>query len=60
MATLADLQAAVARIGTDVEALIAAETPTDLQAEFDALNATAATAEAALPAPEPADEPAAE
>lgn len=51
VATLADLEAAVARIDADIQALIAAITPVDFQAQVDALNAAATSAEAAVPPP---------
>lgn len=58
MATLDELQAAVDRIGKDVTELIAAQVPVDFQPQIDALNASAASAEAALPAAPVAEPPA--
>lgn len=50
MATLADLDAALANLQTDVTALIASQKPADVAAQVAAVNAIDATVKAATPA----------
>jgi hypothetical protein len=51
MATQVELDAAIATLKTDVETLIAAQKPVDLQPQVDAVNAIDAEVKAATPAP---------
>ncbi len=51
MATQKDLDAAIENLDTDVKALIASQTPVDLQPQVDAVNAIDTEVKAATPTP---------